>query len=423
MMEINKAWQEVVDYIDSLENELDRELYLSGLTLEQRDYLNQIITKKLENNSQHEQNQIITGGSLHQLSQRTLVPIENEKKEIEAFDKLRNFVSKHAKKIGTIATVLIVSFGSWFLFGDFIKDKMEKTHLAYANTAFGNNYDEWVETLIGSGNVERGQDYDNDGLSNYEEFGLQIDPGSPDMNKNSLLDGVDILQGLNPLNNKNFNEKMNFSKEVIAYRLQQQALKAFLNAKDQFVSEDDNVFFNEIPTEKQPSYLTIEGLGLENVQIFWNQQKLQDQKLRTVLDQGVIHYSETKLPGEVGNTYIFGSSESEEDYFYRLSELTHKDSIYITALTNQDRVVQWKYVVVGNNFYLPNDFLQFEEGNVTELSLAALDQKGYINIMKCRLVSVIEIDKEEVEDLFVFEGEEEIVEEVEDKEVEAITEE
>jgi len=263
------------------------------------------------------------------------------------------------------------------IFSTTIETKYQDTRLAYANTMYGQDYIAWIENITG-GNEEYDKDLDLDGLTNIEEFYLHSHPDNRDCNNNGKIDVLDYLSG-------DLGQSLEVNKDEVAKRFGKQVLAQMKESNG--YSEELNNYLNEVPNTSEDGFLSIDELDLFDIVVKWGVEDLVEDELQDSL----VYYEDTKLPGQVGNTYLYGSSK-ESGVLKNLSDLKPQDTIYLRARTNQDRIVQWKYVVVGSNLYNSDDVIQFKQDKVTELSLATLTDEGFVMVTKSRLVDVHEVE-------------------------------
>jgi sortase A len=105
------------------------------------------------------------------------------------------------------------------------------------------------------------------------------------------------------------------------------------------------------------------------------------------LDKGPGHYSETVLPGQLGNSAIAGHRTTYGAPFYRLNELSDGDPIYITT----DTGVRYTYRVTSHSVVDPSDVGVLDNTpTVAELTLTTCNPRFEATT---RLIVVAKLDK------------------------------
>ena len=84
------------------------------------------------------------------------------------------------------------------------------------------------------------------------------------------------------------------------------------------------------------------------------------------LQNGVVHYPGTALPGEIGTSYISGHSSNYawakgnyNEIFAKLNDLQKNDSVSIKATTTTGKEVTYHYVVTAKDIFKADDQRQF----------------------------------------------------------------
>ncbi|MEI6040565.1 MAG: sortase [Candidatus Berkelbacteria bacterium] len=96
------------------------------------------------------------------------------------------------------------------------------------------------------------------------------------------------------------------------------------------------------------------------------------------LENGVAHYEGTALPGQIGNTFIYGHSSyywwnkgSYKEIFAILDKLNQGDKIYVS---HESKV--YTYIVTGKKVVSPNDLSVLNQTNTKTLSLMTCTPVG-----------------------------------------------
>jgi len=108
-------------------------------------------------------------------------------------------------------------------------------------------------------------------------------------------------------------------------------------------------------------YLSIESVGIEDIVIIPNVESTEEKVYDQYLKRGVAHFKGTPLPGDGGNSFIYGHSSVEsffarhqnlaETIFTRLEDIDIGDDIYIEKDGNQ-----LYYIVRKKKIVEPDDF-------------------------------------------------------------------
>ena len=108
-------------------------------------------------------------------------------------------------------------------------------------------------------------------------------------------------------------------------------------------------------------YLSIKSVGIEDIVIIPNVESTEEKVYDQYLKRGVAHFKGTPLPGDGGNSFIYGHSSVEsffarhqnlaETIFTRLEDIDIGDDIYIEKDGNQ-----LYYIVRKKKIVEPDDF-------------------------------------------------------------------
>ncbi|MFH0905174.1 MAG: sortase [bacterium] len=120
----------------------------------------------------------------------------------------------------------------------------------------------------------------------------------------------------------------------------------------------------------QADRLAIPSLGL-NAPLVYIEQK-DEPTFQKALENGVVHYPGTALPGELGNAYYFGHSSdyvfkpgSYKTVFATLPKMKVGDEVYITDSVGK----QFVYAVVETKVVEPDDISVLSQGEAKEKKL------------------------------------------------------
>ncbi len=205
-------------------------------------------------------------------------------------------------------------------------------------------------------------DYDCDGLTNYQEFQLGLNPTKADTNQNGYSDGQEVLNGYDPLGNgvQTLQEQSvvsGWDTQEISNRIAYCALSSVSTGPAAPSSLPAiNYSFNA------PGQISIPKIGV-TAPVLWSNSS---DNFTADLDKGVIHYPGTAYPGQLGLAYISGHSSnyiwSKSSYshiFSRLNELQAGDEFFITVNNSEGDKVSLRYVVTDRREFQPDDQTQF----------------------------------------------------------------
>jgi LPXTG-site transpeptidase (sortase) family protein len=128
----------------------------------------------------------------------------------------------------------------------------------------------------------------------------------------------------------------------------------------------------------KPMYLTIDSIGIENIKVTPNVDSYDQTVYDEYLKEGLAHFKGTPLPGDGGNSFIYGHSAVEsffnshqnlpETIFSKLSNIDIGEEVDIKK---DDKIL--KYVVRSKKIVSPDDFS----------ILQTQDNKETITMMTC----------------------------------------
>ncbi|KKQ03888.1 MAG: Fimbrial associated sortase [candidate division WS6 bacterium GW2011_WS6_36_26] len=118
-------------------------------------------------------------------------------------------------------------------------------------------------------------------------------------------------------------------------------------------------------------YIDIKSIGIVNIKISANVDSYNDKVYNQFLKQGLAHFKGTPLPGDGGNSFIYGHSAVEsffsnhqnlpETIFSRLSNIDVGEEVDIKK---DEKVL--KYIVRSKKIVSPDDFSILESQNNKE---------------------------------------------------------
>jgi len=261
------------------------------------------------------------------------------------------------------------------------------------------DYSVWINKYFFQANnpdsLSPNLDFDRDGLTNYQEFLLRTNPTKKDTDNDNYIDGQEILNGYNPL----YEGKLTAQQETVIGSFnfennQNQEINEETSAENQPERKsaeagqaggwdlrliNNRISYYAVSTLKQgpakPSSLPLINYNLDKqaelsipklgvkAPVIWSRTP---DTFEEDLDNGLVHYPGTSLPGQVGVTYISGHSSNyawrQSAYnhvFARLNELNPGDEFFINLYRADDSMLTLRYIVYEKNKYKPDDQAQF----------------------------------------------------------------
>jgi sortase A len=208
--------------------------------------------------------------------------------------------------------------------------------------------------------LEPNNDLDKDGLTNLDEYWIRTNPTLFDSDSDGTSDGIEVINGGNPWGQGQMTskQKKSLSKIDLIKLNNRISLNAAANNPDSLGKHSDNFDLS------RPARLTVPKLQIQ-APIVWTEDPV---KFDEDLTKGVVHYPGTALPGESGVVYISGHSS---DYFWknhpyrqifaRINSLEPGDDIFVEVYGKDGKVYNFKYRVVSENVYSPDDQRQFTD--------------------------------------------------------------
>lgn len=234
-------------------------------------------------------------------------------------------------------------------------------------------YDAWIGKYFYRANnadaLAPNNDFDGDGLTNYQEFLLKTNPIKKDTDDDTYGDGQEILNGYSPLTEGALSDSerqiiRDWDLQEINNRISYYATGMLQNKMAQSSSLPD-ISYNL----DQPGELVIPKLSVK-APIIWTK-KVED--FSRDLNNGLVHYPGTSLPGQAGVSYISGHSSTfiwntspYGQVLTRLNELNPGDEFFITVYQASGQKTDLRYVVTGKQEYQPDDQAQFVAYNETD---------------------------------------------------------
>jgi LPXTG-site transpeptidase (sortase) family protein len=235
-------------------------------------------------------------------------------------------------------------------------------------------YNQWISgyfyTVSDKSLLLPNSDIDHDGLTNYEEFIMKTNPTVADSAGTGISDGVKILNGINPWGMGPMTPEQLKLREKINLNMVSERISYYVSANQGQVSETEDSKNFDL---NRPGVLTVPKLRIE-VPLVWSRDP---STFDADLQNGVIHYPGTALPGNLGVVYVSGHSS---DYiwkrdkfatvFTQINRLSPDDDIYITVYGKDGKVYNYRYKVTSQKVYAPDDQTQFIDSSGRKLNLS-----------------------------------------------------
>ncbi|MEA3322715.1 MAG: sortase [Patescibacteria group bacterium] len=189
--------------------------------------------------------------------------------------------------------------------------------------------DKWEKEIAGGLVDDVFDDFDNDGLTYYDEYIQGTDPKKKDTDGDGYSDGDEVHNGYEPAS----------------------------------------------PGETRPQVtLAIDKINIDVPVILSN--SADEAALQEDLNNGVIHYPGMAMPGQRGNVYIAGHSSnyvwSKGAYNYafrQLNDLVVNDVIVIKTKMSTGKEIEYKYIITLKEEVSPDDGRIFADTQSQELTL------------------------------------------------------
>ncbi len=211
---ISSEWQNVLDNYLNLDESWKKEIFLKSMSSKQKDYLLQIVqdaidskmaenlvpTKNIYSHTSPSFQQNVSNINLHPNGSNSLQYLASNKDEHLLSHK--DYKTSKRKWWATLLPVFliatVISGLSGLVFFAWIGGGIPK--LSFLNNIPGNKakadeitYVQWIEQFDTIKDTRETLDFDADGISNFEEFQLGLNPVKFDENNNSTVDGLDYI--------------------------------------------------------------------------------------------------------------------------------------------------------------------------------------------------------------------------------------
>lgn len=212
-------------------------------------------------------------------------------------------------------------------------------------------------------------DYDHDGLTNYDEYVMRTNPTVSDSDNDGTTDGVELLNGTNPWGAGGLTKPQLKLRDQVNLNMVSERITYNVSANQGKVTSTNAENFDLT----RPGTLSIPKLKISAPLIFSPDPSTFDEDL----EHGVIHYPGTAMPGEIGAMYVSGHSS---DYFWKhdkfatiftkINYLEAGDDIFVTVYGKDGKVYNFRYRVTGQKIYSPDDQTQFIDNSEAKLNLS-----------------------------------------------------
>lgn len=408
---INPQWQQVIDYYNSMRSDSDRISFLKSLTDEQQQYLqkhiivpeqfklhapatlvspntrtffsesdkNQIIPIKKPTSTYVDRARVFSGGLFSSIRNKAKkAPFYSTRSSRRSGDLNIPIVVGACSVFGIIsfiATGLIFNFNNTMffirqipVFGDVLGVESVVTKDAYLK-----RFEDYVQKEGYS--YQPYDDEDRDGITNIDEFIWDSNMTESDQNGNSIVDGQDLIAGIDHTNNESVDrlstetlEKLalmdsstTIHNRIFAYSWENQV--SFLQQKDLNYDYSSDGAYTIMNTDdgqeyeldlSQPIYLTIEKLGLINSPL--NIQSNGNTVLDSLNDSRINYLSGSPLPGQIGDSIITLPNNSESNPMLNsatedLYSLGPNNQILVRAVTTSNQPITLSFDIIKNNLY------------------------------------------------------------------------
>ncbi len=245
-------------------------------------------------------------------------------------------------------------------------------------------------------------DHDTDSLNAQAEFTYDTNPFDADTDDDGYTDGQEVTNGYNPTGEGLLDTDHDTLPDVweTKYGLSATnphdalqdadnddltAVQEYTYGTDPLLSDTDSDGHNdahEIDTGYDPTgsgrpraLLTIPKIDV-SVPILFTENRSEDH-IQDYLQNGIIHYYDTAIPGQAGNSYITGHSSdyfwtpgSYKTIFQDLYQLGNGDTFTITLTYDSGHRITYTYTIYMRDIVAADDPALFQETEGSEITLA-----------------------------------------------------
>jgi len=378
-------WQQVVDYYTELETEKEKKTYIKTFSPEQKKYFLSLIKTTTKDTPVENHYKIKEqDNDEHLLGKKNYIRLKKHIKNQKVLLIASVVVTIVFVAISALQTNLLAQGIAQF---SFLQGGVN-TESKVLSAQDTQQYNTWVSGYLGQEYQAKTNDADKDGLSNEAEFILQTDPSNADENNDTVLSGLNILNGIDPINGKKI-EAINLQKlkgslsfEEIAMRLAKQSVVK---------NKADGVETSKIEGAQK---LNINGKSEIDIpkldfisNINWEQNDLGFEK--KMLDKNVVHIQNTGQPHEQTTTFLFTTNPILS--LENIDKLVGQEDILIHTETNSGKKVIFQYRIVSTNLVTPDGNSFKPSKSSTELALLIPVQQNNetkIQVIKAKLVKI-----------------------------------
>jgi len=321
------------------------------------------------------------------------------KKILSSIKKLIPYVAVFAVGIAAFAILFTnVSLKNLFNFNQTPAVQQAQAEVVPANQKSA--YNDWINSYFYDVSnpevLDPNYDYSGNGLTNYQKFLLGLNPTKQDTAGIGITDSQALIAGIDPLTGQPMTDAQ---KSLVESAIDLEALSNKIALSTLATSTSDPAPINSQPavtensetslattaqaansqSSNTPSNITGQGdvppintsingeLNIPSLKItvplVWG---ATPDAVDTDLQNGVVHYPGTALPGEIGTAYISGHSSnyvwakgSYNKIFATLGNLKKDSSFTITATSTNGEKLTFHYVVTASGIFSPTDQKQF----------------------------------------------------------------
>lgn len=247
--------------------------------------------------------------------------------------------------------------------------------------------------------IDPSTDISGNGLTNYQKFLLGLNPKLKDSMGLGITDTEALISGIDPLTGKPLTETQKqqvasiIDLEGVANKLALQTVSQSSQVAGASTAENRSNVFIDTNVNAE---LEIPSLNL-TVPLIWSKDV---DGLLDDLQNGVVHYPGTAIPGEIGTSYISGHSSNyswaKGDYnkvFAKLNDLKQYDSVSIKATQIGGKPVVFHYVVTAKDVFKPDDQKQFANIGKSTIALSTCWPIGTTSKRLVVFAQLSQIDK------------------------------
>ncbi len=234
-------------------------------------------------------------------------------------------------------------------------------------------------------------DNSGNGLTNFQKFLLNLNPKEYDTLNLGMPDGQAVVEGIDPATGKEFSSTR---KEIVDKYFNLEAISSKV-AAGTFSDNSADVTLNEMRgsnssflgtntalaasgnsvgvNRDQTALLEIPSLKI-SVPLIWTKDT---KNFDADLQNGVVHYPGTALPGDLGTAYISGHSSNYvwakgkyNQIFVHLNDLKDGERFSITLTNREGKKSKLNYEVKRRGEYAPNDQAQFANSSQSLVALS-----------------------------------------------------